>query len=91
MFKFWVVLKHPIRFIRILYQDFVAYQKGQIRLCPRIAVNGQFITRGAVYSVPHKSFGSKAKGGVIVNLKVTRADGTVEQYVADANGQRRIK
>jgi hypothetical protein len=91
MFKLWVVLQHPLKFIKILYKDFQAHCSGQVRLVERIASNGKFIEQGRIYSVAQTGLKAKAKGGVIVQMKVTRADGTVEHYIADSQGQRRVK
>jgi len=82
MGKIKVILKHPLRFLGILKEDFKASKKGLKRVVPRIGVNEQLIERGRIY---------KAKGEITLGMKVTRSNGSVENYVVDKNGQRRIE
>ena len=82
MSKIKVILSHPFRFLSILKEDFKASRKGLKRSVSRIGVNEQFVTRGRIY---------KPKADVKLSMKVTRADGSVENYVADKKGQRRIE
>ena len=82
MGKIRVILKNPLRFLGILKEDFKAARKGLKRAVPRIGVNDQLIERGRIY---------KSKGEVTLGMKVTRFDGSVENYVVDKSGQRRVE
>ena len=81
MGKIKVIFNHPLKFLGILKEDFKASRKGLKRVVPRIGVNEQLIERGRIY---------KAKGGIILDMKVTRSDGSIENYVVDKSGQRRV-
>lgn len=85
--------KHPVVAIETLWKDLRMWMQKRTRLVPRTAVNGQFIVRGRIYKKKSELpfMPMKTKTQATLEMTVTRADGSVEKYIVDKNGQRRIK
>lgn len=72
--------------LRVLWEDFKAFRRGERRIAPRS------ITRGRIYerkSVDQPSSGSgfavRRTPKATLTMEITRADGTVERVVVPAS------
>jgi hypothetical protein len=91
MIKCISVLKNPLQFLKILYEDMKYLYRGKHRLVPRIGVNGKFNRVGRIYGATTGDFAANSKTSIKCEMRVHRANGRIEHYISDDKGFRRVK